>query len=99
MQGDKEKKMDDFFKKAKENKIHFDEYAGSIFKSHEIGQNSVYMLIINSINSQRALMKRKLERRKKAHIRRVKPDLIAVEREGDTRRRRSMLKLYLLSIS
>ena len=92
MQGDKDKRLEDFFKKAKENKGNFDEYAGSILKSHETGQNSVYMLILNSLNAQRALMKRKLERRKKAHYHRVNSNQPTTERDANARKRRSIYK-------
>lgn len=89
MQDDKEKKKEEFFKKAKEDKIHFQEHAGSILKSHEIGQNSVAMLIKNSLGAQRAMMKSKLERRKKAHFRRLHPEQFSAEKEPVTSRKRS----------
>ena len=77
-------------KKTKETKMHFDEYAGSILKSHEAGQNSVYMLIENSLNAQRGQMKQKLEKRKKAYMKRLFPDKCTPERPSVTNKRKSI---------
>lgn len=101
IQDDKEKKLEEFVKNFKENKIHYNEYAGSILKSHEVGQNSVYMLIENSLNAQRSAMKFKLEQRKKAHLRRLHPDRFSPEKikESARARRKSFIVIILSTLT